>query len=193
MSDAAEPSADESKSAAGPKVLDYLWVALGLAVLAAIAATLVKEPKPKFQFPDPPKPPPASTPAASPASTNSVPMAGTDVIEGASAPLQALFIDAQQQQRGQSLFVTEPDPPFVTPTPAQVNRPREVELGQAYQSLSRTDTRALDKVSRMGGYGSPDRMAAAFGYLSVGDMVAAWARAEAEGNPFRTTEAPPAN
>lgn len=178
--------------------MDYLWAALGIALLCAIAVTLLRPSAPKFRFEDPAKAKPSAAAATTPVppsvdGTNAIPVVDVEAT-AASQSLQALFADAQQEQRVQSLFVPANDsfptsPPMMPSAsvaqPVQPVNISEVEAGRAYQQLSQRDRRALNRVAQLGGYGTPEQMASAFGYFSVDAMLTAWQRAEASGVPFQ--------
>jgi len=59
---------------------------------------------------------------------------------------------------------------------------RESEVGRIY-SVSPRNLKALRRVAKIGGYGSPEAMAAAFGYESVDQMLNVWNQALASGRP----------
>jgi hypothetical protein len=131
----------------------------------------MRDKKPRFHFESTATPTPAAAaaPAASTAST----------APAAPADLQALFV----QGRAESPLIAPVDqpltPPFVTTNTDYVNPPaftdiHETDLGKLYVTTPVKDKRALGKVARIGGFGSPEAMARAFGYPSVDQMIARW-------------------
>lgn len=201
MSEPATTPAPVRTRGVGPLTMDYLWVALGIALLCAIAVTLLRPSAPKFRFEEPAKSAPAAASATTPVppqveGTNAVPAVDVEAT-AASQSLQSLFADAQQEPRVQSLFVPADEgfssnPPMMPAAsatqPATPVNFSEIDAGRAYRELSKRDRRALDRVASLGGYGTPEQMATAFGYLSPAAMLDAWQRAEASGTPFRPVQ-----
>ncbi|MDX2080002.1 MAG: hypothetical protein SFU53_04400 [Terrimicrobiaceae bacterium] len=167
--------------------MEMLWAALAMAVLAALAVTLMSDQRPKFRFDGltaSPTPVAAGSPTApAPASESPASVPSTD----AASNLQVLFADAAAEQRGQ--FRDLPAPVIETPVqynaPPFINNPdyarppafrdiRESDLNRAYAAAPKTDRRALARVARLGGFRSPEAMATAFGYQTVDQMVSVW-------------------
>ena len=108
------------------------------------------------------------------------------------------------QGRAESQLIAPVDepvsPPFV-PNTDYARQPvyreiREVDLGRMYAAAPLKDKRALGKVARLGGFGTPEAMARAFGYPSVDQMVWSWDQTIAttpqfQVNNFGTNSAPP--
>lgn len=165
--------------------MEMLWAALAMAILAALAVTLMSDQRPKFRFEGlnpSPTPAAAETPAASaPAATD------TPAAAAPESNLQTLFADTAAEQRGQFRQLPEPietagvpydSPPFVN-NPDYARPPvfrdlREADLNRVYASAPKTDRRALNRVAKLGGFRSPEAMAVAFGYQSVDQMISTW-------------------
>ena len=140
-------------------------------VLVAVVALTMRDKKPRFHFDSLATPAPAAVAATPPpASSLTIPAAQPD--------LQALFV----QGRAESPLIAPVDqplaPPFITNTD-YAKQPvyreiHEAELGRMYASASKKDRQALGKVARIGGFGSPEAMARAFGYPSVDQMLSQW-------------------
>lgn len=162
--------------------MELLWAALAMALLAALAVSLMSDGKPRFRFASEatpvPSPAAAATPAATPAAQatpvsafpeGDLPTAGVE-----SSAIRSLFVEAAAEQRGQNQYA----PPFVSGTdfsnPPAYRDIREAELGQAYATTPKPDRRALNRVAKLGGFRSPEAMATAFGYQSVDQMVSVW-------------------
>jgi hypothetical protein len=159
-------------------------------LLVLVVALTMRDKKPRFRFDAAPSPTPAAA-AAPPASTAlTTPSAAPD--------LQALF----DQGRAESPLIApvEAPPLFVPNTdyaaPPVYREIREVDLGKLYVSTPQKNQRALAKVARVGGFGSPEAMSRAFGYASVDAMLANWEQTLATTPQFRQnnfgTNAPPA-
>ena len=140
--------------------MELLWAALCMAILAALAVTLLSDGKARFQFdqPAPAKESPGATPKAT--ALASAPIVGVAASSPApSAPvnveatggIQSLFV-AEQQGRAEnrqvpSLFA--PDVDYAQPRRYQ--NLREQDLGRMYVSEVKVDKQALAKVARLGG------------------------------------------
>lgn len=159
-------------------------------VLVALVALTMRDKKPRFRFDATPTPAPAATvpPGTAPATPVPVP------------DLDALFV----QGRAESQLIApvgEPlSPPFVPNTdyakPPVYREIREADLSGMYAAAPKKDIRAISKVAKLGGFGSPEAMARAFGYPSVDQMIWNWDQAIAT-NPqfqpghFGTNASPP--
>ena len=152
----------------------------------------MRDRKPRFHFDSVATPAP-SGPAVTPAGSASA-------TAGSPRDVQALFV----QGRAESPLIASADgprlPPFVTNTdyarPPVFREIREAELGKIYESASKKDKRALGKVARLGGFGSPEAMAKGFGYPSVDQMLWNWDRTIAstpqfQAENFGTNSSPP--
>ena len=162
------------------------------AILVIVLALTMRDRKPRFHFDS------VATPAPS-GSTTPPPGSGL-ATAGATPDVQALFV----QGRAESPLIAPADgpllPPFVTNTdyarPPVFREIREAELGKIYESASKKDKRALGKVARLGGFGSPEAMAKGFGYPSVDQMLWNWDRTIAstpqfQAENFGTNSSPP--
>ena len=145
--------------------------AIGACVVLVLAgALMMRDKKPRFHFDSLATPAPAANTTPPPAASLTIPAAQPD--------LQALFVEG----RAESPLIAPVDqplaPPFVTSTD-YAKQPvyreiHEAELGRMYATASKQDKRALAKVARVGGFGSPEAMARAFGYPSVDQMLSQW-------------------
>jgi hypothetical protein len=138
-------------------------------VLILIVVLTMRDTKPQFRF----DPSPTPTPAGS-----------RSTVSGAHGPatssdLQTLFEQARAESlRMDAAVDPEPGSLFMTNTDyasAPVYREiHEAALSRTYKSLPKKDRRALSRVAQLGGFGSPEGMAQAFGYPSVDEMVSRW-------------------
>ncbi len=166
--------------------------AIGACILLVVFVALtMRDRKPRFRF-DNPKAEPAASATPLAAAPPATPAPASD--------LQALFV----QGRAESPLIAPVDepvsPPFV-PNTDYARQPvyreiREVDLGRMYATAPLKDKRALGKVARLGGFGTPEAMARAFGYPSVDQMVWSWDQTIAttpqfQVNNFGTNSAPP--
>ena len=166
--------------------------AIGACVLLIVVVALtMRDRKPRFRF---------DTPKAEPVAS-ATPLAATPPATPAPASdLQALFV----QGRAESPLIAPVDepvsPPFVPNTdyarPPVYREIREADLGRMYATAPQKDKRALGKVARLGGFGTPEAMARAFGYPSVDQMVWSWDQTIAttpqfQVNNFGTNSSPP--
>ena len=162
------------------------------AVLVVVVGLTMRDRKPRFHFDSAAATPAPSSPAA--------PAGSAPATAGPTPDVQALFV----QGRAESPLIGSADgpllPPFVTNTdyarPPVFREIREAELGKIYASASKKDRRALGKVARLGGVGSPDAMAQTFGYPSVDQMLWNWDRTIAstpqfQAENFGTNSSPP--
>lgn len=166
--------------------MELLWAALCMAILAALAVTLLSDGKARFQFdqPAPAKESPSATPAAAAqAAASAAPIVGA----AASRPATSAPVNVEATGGIQSLFVAEqqgraenrPTPSLFAPDvdyaqPRRYQNLKEQDLGRMYVSEVKVDKQALAKVARLGGFRSPEVMASAFGYGSVQQMVDSW-------------------
>jgi hypothetical protein len=158
---------------------------IGLCVLlVAVVALTMRDKKPRFRFDSPATTATTTSPAIATAPTGSSPTAPVTPPD-----LQALFV----QGRAESPLIAPIDepvgPPFVTNTdyanPPVYREIREADLGKMYAAAPKKNKRALDKVSRLGGFRTPEAMAQAFGYASVDQMLARWDQMIATGPQFQ--------
>lgn len=164
-------------------------------VLVLVVALTMRDKKPRFRFDSPASPTPAPAASAAPSG------AAASASPGASPDLQALFV----QGRAESQLIAPVDeqpagPPFVTSTdyavPPAYREIREADMGAVYAAAPKNDRRALSKVAKLGGFGSPEAMARAFGYPTVDQMVSTWDQTIAttpkfQTNHFGTNSTPP--
>jgi len=159
--------------------MELLWAALCMAVLAALAVTLLSDGKPRFKFNLEPelKATPAPAPAPAPAATfkaAATQTAAAAVNVEAPVGIQSLFVTEREQRAERppaaSLFAPQID----YAEPRQYQNLNEADLGRIYAAAAKADKRALSKVARLGGFRSADAMAVAFGYMSVSQMLDVW-------------------
>lgn len=151
-------------------------------VLVVVLALTMRDKKPRFHFDSftGAAPVASASPATAAASPLPTPAASPDV--------QALFVQGRAESPLIAPVETPISPPFVPGANIDYAKPpvfreiQEAELGQVYASAPKRDKRALVKVARLGGFGSPEAMARAFGYPSVEQMLSIW---------DRTAETPP--
>jgi len=164
--------------------MELLWAALCMAVLAAMAVTLLSDGKTRFKFQLEPEAKPTATPTLTPAppvapTTAVVPSGIPSIVPPvnveATGGIQSLFVE---EQAGRAENRTFAPAPFVTDQdfsePRSYQNLKEQDLGRIYAAASKADKRALGKVARLGGFRSADAMAYSFGYDSVGQMLEAW-------------------
>jgi len=141
-------------------------------LLIALVVTTMRDKKPRFRL-DPPGASPTPSATATPLPPATPATAGD---------IQALFI----QGRAES--------PLIVPAEATNNdfaQPpvyreiREAELGRIYASAPKKNRRSLTRVAALGGFRSPEEMAASFGYPSVDEMLWNWEQAIATGPQFQ--------
>lgn len=161
-------------------------------VLVVLVALTMRDKKPRFRFDSTPAPSATATPLAPEPSGSATPVPASD--------LQALFV----QGRAESPLIAPVEdvvaPPFV-PNTDYASQPvyreiRETDLGRMYAAAPKNDKRALDKVAKLGGFGSPEAMARAFGYPSVDQMLWNWDRTitatpRFQADNFGTNASPP--
>jgi len=186
---------------------EALAAIMACVVLVVVVGLTMRDKKPRFRFDPAGTPAPSATASAKPASASSTPVPPPD--------LQALFVQGRAESQPSQLIapVDEPiAPPFVTATnyarntsyltntdyanPPAYRQIREVDLGKMYVSAPIKDKRALGRVAKLGGFGSPEGMAQAFGYPSVDQMVSHWDQTIAttpqfQAANFGTNSAPP--
>jgi hypothetical protein len=159
-------------------------------ILVALVALTMRDKKPRFRFDATPTPVPAAT--VPPGSASTTPVSAPD--------LDALFV----QGRAESQLIApvgEPlSPPFVPNTdyakPPLYREIRETDLSGMYAAAPKKDKRAIGKVAKLGGFGSPEAMARAFGYPSVDQMIWNWDQTiattpQVQAGKFGTNSAPP--
>jgi len=162
--------------------MELLWAALCMAVLAAMAVTLLSDGKTRFKFQLEPEvkatPAPVQTPAPQTTPTAvqaSVPPIVPPINVEATGGIQSLFVEEQAGRAENRTFAPSPfvnDQDFAQPRDYQDLK--EQDLGKIYAAASKADKRALGKVARLGGFRSTEAMAVSFGYDSVDQMLAAW-------------------
>jgi hypothetical protein len=138
-------------------------------LLILIVVLTMRDTRPRFRF----DPSPTPTPEGSAADASGAPGPVK------SSDLQTLFEQARAESpRMDAAVDSDPGSLFVTNTDyasAPVYREiHEAALSRTYESLSKKDRRALSRVAKLGGFGSPEGMAQAFGYPSVDEMVSRW-------------------
>ncbi|MBE2204468.1 MAG: hypothetical protein IAE94_09035 [Chthoniobacterales bacterium] len=161
-------------------------------LLVVIVALTMRDKKPRFRFDNPKAEPTAS---ASPAAA--VPPAAS----ATASHLQTLFVEGRQESPLIAPVEAPASPPFVAMNTDYAHAPvyrdiREADLGRIYAAAPQKDKRALSKVARLGGFGTPEAMARAFGYPSVDQMVWSWDQTvvttpQFQANNFGTNSAPP--
>jgi hypothetical protein len=159
-------------------------------VLVALVALTMRDKKPRFRFDATPTPAPAAT--VLPASAPTTPVPAPD--------LDALFVQGRAESQLIAPVGEPASPPFVPNTdyakPPVYREIRETDLSGIYAAAPKKDIRAIGKVAKLGGFGSPEAMARAFGYPSVDQMIWSWDQAIATTPQFRagnfgTNSAPP--
>ena len=147
-------------------------------VLVVVVAMTMRDKKPRFHFDSftGAAPVTATAPVTAPTTASALPLP----VPAASPDLQALFVQGRAESPLIAPVEAPISPPFVPGSNIDFAKPpvfreiREAELGKIYASAPKRDKRALVKVARLGGFGSPEAMARAFGYPSVDQMLAIW-------------------
>ena len=186
----AGPAKDRRANIRGVLSAEALAAIGACIILVALVAFTMRDKKPRFRFDATPTPAPAAT--VPPAAASTTPVSAPDV--------DALFV----QGRAESQLIApvgEPlSPPFVPNTdyakPPVYREIRETDLSGMYAAAPKKDKRAIGKVAKLGGFGSPEAMARAFGYPSVDQMISTWDQTIAttpqfQAGNFGTNSAPP--
>ena len=141
-------------------------------VLVVVVAMTMRDKKPRFHFDS------LASPAVAPATASAPSTASAATNPAASSDMQALFVQGRSESPLIATVSDPASPPFVTNTdyarPPVYREIREAGLEQIYASAPKKDKRVLGKVAKLGGFGSPEAMAKAFGYPSVDQMVVSW-------------------
>jgi len=140
-------------------------------LLIALVVTTMHDKKPRFRL-DPTETSPSPTPSAT----------ATPFPQSTPGDIQALFV----QGRAESPLMVSPTTTNTDFAQPPVYREiHEAELGRIYAAAPQKNRRALTKVAALGGFHSPEAMAAAFGYTSVDTMLANWDQTIETGPQFQ--------
>lgn len=142
-------------------------VAVGACLLLiALVVTTMRDKKPRFRL-DPAEASPTPIPSAT--------ATATPLPSASPGNIQALFIQARAEspmiapmEASQALTNTDFAQP---PVYREIH---EADLGRIYASAPKKNRRALTKVAALGGFHTPEEMAASFGYPSVDAMLWTW-------------------